>query len=328
MATTSITLKDIEHARDAIREHVRHTPLMPSQALSEKAGMPVHMKLEIMQDIGAFKIRGATNKLLSLTEEERARGVVAVSTGNHGRGVAAAAKKLGIRAVICMGSLVPEVKLAGIRAFGAEIRIVGQTQDDAEVEAKRLVEEEGMINAHPFDDVYVTAGQGTIGLELLEDLPDVKTVIVPLSGGGLAGGIAFSVKSHSPDIRVIGVSMERGPAMIESLKAGKPIPVEEVSSLADALGGGIGLENQLTFDLCRNYLDDTLTVSEEQIASAMAHLFLNERLVVEGSGAVGVATILNDLIPDLEGPVAVLVSGRNVDTRKLHAIISAELEAS
>jgi len=328
MTAASITLDDIKRARDAIRGHVRHTPLMPSQSLSDKTGVPVFMKLEIMQDIGAFKIRGATNKLLSLTAEERARGVVAVSTGNHGRGVAAAAKKMGVRAVICMGALVPEVKLAGIRALGAEVRIVGQTQDDAEVEAERLVEEEGMINAHPFDDSYVAAGQGTIGLELLEDLPDVKTIVIPLSGGGLAGGVALAVKATSPSIRVVAVSMDRGPAMIESLRAGKPVQVDELPSLADALGGGIGLDNSLTFDLCREYLDDTLVVSEEQIASAMAHLYLNERLVVEGSGAVGVAAILNDLIPDLEGPVAILVTGRNVDTTKLHGIVAAELETS
>ena len=327
MTTTSISLHDIEQAQQFIAEHVRHTPLVPSQSLSDVTGAPVFLKLETMQDIGAFKIRGATNRLLNLSDNERARGVVAISTGNHGRGVAAAAKKLGIRAVICMGSLVPENKIAGIKAYGAEVRIIGNSQDDAEVEVKRLIEEEGMVEVHPFDDVNVAAGQGTIGLELLQDLPDVKTVIIPVSGGGLAGGIAMAVKSLSPEIRVVGVSMERGPAMIESLKAGKPVPVEEVSTLADSLGGGIGMDNKLTFDLCRDYLDETLLVSETQIARAMAHLFLEDRLVVEGGGSVGVAALLNGLVKNLEGPVAVIVSGRNVDTKKLHGIIAAELEA-
>ncbi len=325
MVETSITLDDVKEARESIRNHVRHTPLVPSQGLSEKAGVDVFLKLETMQDIGAFKIRGATNKLLSMTDDERSRGVVAISTGNHGRGVAAAAKKLGVRAVICMGSLVPQNKIDGIKALGAEVRIIGDSQDDAEVEAKRLIEEEGMVELHPFDDLYVTAGQGTIGLELLEDLPDVKTVIIPLSGGGLAGGIAFALKSLKPDIRIIGVSMDRGAAMIESIQAGKPVPVEELATLADSLGGGIGLDNKLTFDLCRDYLDDTLTLSEDQIASAMAYLFLEERLVVEGGGSVGVGAIREGLIDNLEGPVAVIVSGRNVDTAKLHGIIAKEL---
>ena len=328
MTITGITLHDIEQAQKSIREHVRHTPLVPSHSLGETTGVPVFLKLETMQDIGAFKIRGATNKLLHLSPEERKRGVVAISTGNHGRGVAAAAQKLGIRAVICMGSLVPENKIAGIKAYGAEVRIIGNSQDDAEVEAKRLIEEEGMIEVHPFDDLHVAAGQGTIGLELLQDLPGIKTVIIPVSGGGLAGGIAFAMKSMSPEIRVVGVSMERGPAMIESLKAGKPVPVEEVSTLADSLGGGIGMENKLTFDLCRDYLDETVLVTEAQIASAMAHLFLEERVVVEGGGSVGVAALRNGLVKDLEGPVAIIVSGRNVDTTKLHNLIGKELGAS
>ncbi len=324
----AVTLGDIYRARQTIQDSVRHTPLVPSQSLSDVAGVPIHLKLETLQDIGAFKIRGATNKLANLSEEERSRGVVAVSTGNHGRGVAAAAKKLGMRAIICMGNLVPENKIAGIRALGAEIRIVGKSQDDAEVEAQRLIDEEGLVNAHPFDDIHVIAGQGTVGLELLEDLPDIKTAIVPLSGGGLAGGIALALKSANPDIRVVGVSMEKGAAMIESIHAGKPVPVEELPTLADSLGGGIGLDNRYSYELCRDYIDDMITVSEEQIAAAMAHFYWQERIVVEGGGSVGAAVILNDLVPDMEGPVAVLVSGRNVDMAKLHQIIDDHPPAS
>jgi threonine dehydratase len=256
---------------------------MPSPSLSGKTGANVRLKLETMQDTGAFKIRGAMNKLLSLT------------------------------AVICMGSLVPANKVENIKALGAEVRIVGSSQDEANVEAQRLIAEDGMIEAHPFDDPYVIAGQGTIGVEILEDMPEVETVVVPLSGGGLVGGIAVALKAAARDIRVVGVSMERGAAMIECLNAGKPIFVEELSTLADALGGGIGLDNRLTFDLVRDLVDHTLTVSEDQIAAAMGHLFRVEQLVVEGAGAVGVAALLHDLVPDLGRNVAVVVSGRNVD---------------
>ncbi len=320
MAAETVTIEDVHAARTMLDGKVRHTPMIESPVLGRIAGVPVHLKLETMQDIGAFKIRGATNKLASLRAEDRRRGAVAVSTGNHGRGVAAAAKALGMRCVVCMGNLVPENKVQGIRDLGAEVRIVGNSQDDAEIEAKRLVTDEGMIEAHPFDDAHVIAGQGTIGLEILEDLPDVKTAIVPLSGGGLLGGTALALKSSKPDIRIIGVSMERGPAMIESLKAGKPVPVTEKESLADSLGGGIGLGNRLTFDLCRDLMDEWHLLSEEQIARAMAHCFWQERLVVEGGGSVGVGALLEDFIDNLEGPVAVVVSGRNVDMNNLHDI--------
>ena len=308
-----VTLADIYRARRVITPLARHTPLMPSPALTGELGREVRLKLETLQDTGAFKIRGAANKLHSLTEQERERGVVAISSGNHGRGIAGAAKWHGIRAVICMGSLVPQNKVEAIRGLGAEVRIVGTGQDDAEVEADRLMQEEGLVEAHPFDDPFVIAGQGTIGLELLEDWPDVDTVIVPLSGGGLIGGIALALKAADRGIRVIGVTMERGAAMIESLAAGKPIWVEEVPTIADALGGGIGLENRLSFGLVRDHVDETLTVTEEEIAGAMRHLFFKEQLVVEGAGAVGIAALLSGRVIGLGGRVAVVVSGRNVD---------------
>jgi threonine dehydratase len=309
----SVTLEDIHRAQRLIHPLARRTPLLPSPSLSARTNANVRLKLETMQDTGAFKIRGATNKLRSLTPEEQARGVVAISSGNHGRGVAYAARHLGIKAIVCMGGLVPANKVENIKALGAEVRIVGSSQDEANIEAQRLIAEDGMIEAHPFDDPYVIAGQGTIGIEILEDMPEVDCVVVPLSGGGLIGGIAVALKAASRDIRVVGVSMERGAAMIECLKAGKPIFVEELSTLADALGGGIGLDNRLTFDLVRDLVDHTLTVSEDQIAAAMGHLFWVEQLVVEGAGAVGAAALLYDLVPDLGRNVAVVVSGRNVD---------------
>ena len=321
MTDNTVTMRDIYRARRMIDPLVRRTPLVPSLALSALIGAAVHLKLETMQDTGAFKIRGATYKLMSLSEAERGRGVVTVSTGNHGRAVATAAKRLGINAVICMSNLVPDHKVASIRELDADVRIIGRSQDEAEVEADRLVAEEGMIMVSPFDDAHVIAGQGTIGIELLEDLPEVDTVLVPLSGGGLIGGIALAIKTAAPEARIIGVSMDQGPAMIESQRAGKPVPVEENPSLADCLGGGIGEDNRYTFDLVRDYVDDLLVVSETQIADAMAHVFHQERLVAEGGAVVGIAALLNGLVDNLGDTVAVVVSGRNVDMSKFARIV-------
>lgn len=308
-----ITLEDVFAAKTALRGRVVRTPVVPAASLSDENGRSVYLKLEALQPTGAFKLRGSTNKLFSLSEEEKARGVVTMSTGNHGRGVAFAARALGVRAVICMSTLVPENKVEAIRAAGAEVRIIGDSQDEAEQEVARLVDNDAMTFVHPFDDPAVLAGQGTIGLELLEDLPQVESVIVPLSGGGLIGGIAFAMKSISPRIRIIGVSMEHGAAMIESLKAGRPVLVKEERSLADSLGGGIGLENRHTFPIVRDLVDECIVVSEAQIAEAMARLYWRERLVAEGGAAVGIAVLLHDLARSLGETVAVIISGQNVD---------------
>ena len=317
-----VTVGKIRDAGKAIMPPVRRTPLIPSISLSAVSGADVRLKLETMQDTRAFKLRGAMNKLLSLSADERRRGVVASSSGNHGRGVAYAARHLGMRAVICVSELVPGNKIRNMEALGAEVRIIGRSQDEAKIEVARLVRDEGMVEAHPFDDSLVIAGQGTIGLELLDDMPELDTVIVPLSGGGLIGGIAVAVKAAARPIRVVGVSMERGAAMIESLNAGQPILVEEVATLADALCGGIELDNRLTFELVRDLVDQTITVSEEQIAGAMRHLFHTEQLVVEGAGAVGVAALLDGMVANLGARVAVVVSGANVDMNDFLNVVS------
>ena len=323
MQPGDITLRDIYRARRTIAPYVRRTPLARSASLSAKTGAEVCLKLESLQDTGAFKLRGATNRLMHLSEAERARGVIAVSTGNHGRGVSAAAHRLGIRAVICMSDLVPDNKIQAIKDLGADVRIVGHSQDDAEVEARRLVEEEGLVWVSPFDDPFVIAGQGTIGLELLEDMPDIDTAIVPLSGGGLIGGIALALKSASRDIRVIGVTMENGAAMYESQRAGKPVPVDEAPSLADSLTGSLGLENHYTFELVRDHVDDMLLVSEEQIADAIRHAYRQERLIVEGGASVGIAALLNGLAGDIGAKAAVVISGGNIDMDKFARIVEA-----
>jgi threonine dehydratase len=320
--TGQITQAAIYRARKAIAPWVRRTPLVRSIALGERIGGNVHLKLETLQETGAFKLRGAFNRLLQLAEAERARGVVAVSTGNHARAVGHAARALGVPAVVCMSSLVPDNKVAAVRAIGAEVRIAGRDQDEAEEVARRLAEERGLVFVSPFDDAYVIAGQGTIGLELLEDLPALDTVLVPLSGGGLIGGIALALKSADKSIRVIGVSMERGPAMVRSLEAGRPVAVTEEPSLADSLGGGIGLDNRYTFALVRDLVDATILVSEAEIAAAMAHCYWQEQQIVEGGAAVGVAALLAGKLEAAGANLAVVLSGRNVDMPRFSEIVA------
>ncbi len=286
------TLADVLAAKNAIRGIAIETPLIPSTALSAKAGAEVLLKLETMQPVGAFKIRGAANAMANLSPEARKRGVACCSTGNHGRGVAYAAKHHGVRAIVCLSKLVPHVKVDAIKALGAEVRRIGESQDEAQLEVDRLVASEGMTDLHPFDHPDVIAGQGTIGLEILSARPDIETIVVPLSGGGLFAGIALAAKAIKPAIRMIGVSMDRGAAMIESLQAGKPVDVIELPTLADSLGGGIGLANRWTFELCKRLADQTVMLSEEEIYRGMRALFMEDRLVTEGGGSVGAAALV------------------------------------
>ncbi len=308
-----VTLADIELAARRIDGRVLRTPFVPSASLTERCGVPVGLKLEHHQTTGSFKLRGATNAVLSLSADQRARGVVAASTGNHGRALAYAAKAEGSVATICMSRLVPENKVAEIRRLGADVRIVGRSQDEAQVEVDRLVTEADLVMVPPFDNAAVVAGQGTLGLEIVEAMPDVATVLVPLSGGGLAAGVAAAVKGRVPKARVIGLTMERGAAMKASLDAGRPVAVEEVASLADSLGGGIGLDNAVTFQMCRALLDKVILLSEAEIAAGMRHAYGEEREVIEGAAAVGIAALLSGRLGRLDGPVAVILSGRNVD---------------
>ncbi|MCK1571219.1 hydroxyectoine utilization dehydratase EutB [Bradyrhizobium sp. 174] len=307
-----IDIDIIREARKRIRGQILSTPLVPSSALSDICSSPVSLKLEHHQITGSFKLRGATNAILQLPEADRARGVVAVSTGNHGRALSYAARAVGSRATICMSRLVPENKVAEIRRLGADVRIVGTSQDEAQHEVDRLVAD-GLILLPPFDHPDIVAGQGTIGLEIAEAMPDVATVLVGLSGGGLAAGVAAAIKAMRPSVRIIGVTMERGAAMKASLDAGKPVQVEEFASLADALGGGIGLDNKLTFSMCQALLDDVVLLSEGEIAAGVRHAYKQEREILEGSGAVGIAALLAHKLDGLHGPIAVVLSGRNID---------------
>ncbi|APG87706.1 threonine dehydratase (plasmid) [Sinorhizobium americanum CCGM7] len=307
-----MTIEDIEAAARRFSGRVLTTPLVASPSLSKRCGVPVGLKLEHHQTTGSFKLRGATTAVLSLSNEERARGVVAASTGNHGRALAYATRAEGSVATICMSHLVPENKVSEIRRLGADVRIVGSSQDEAQEEVERLVAEKGLVMVPPFDHPAVVAGQGTLGLEIVEQMPDVALVLVPVSGGGLAAGVAAAVKARRPATRVIGLTMERGAAMQASLAAGKPVLVEEQPSLADSLGGGIGLDNRVTFRMCRELLDDIILLTEGEIAAGMRHAYAEEREIVEGAGAVGIAALLAGKINDIDGPIAVILSGRNV----------------
>jgi len=313
MPPSDVTMQDIYRARQRIAPIARRTPLIHSSWLTDHAGTSVHLKLENLQETGSFKVRGATNKLLSLTADEKARGVITVSSGNHGRAVSYVAGKLGIDAVVCLSEHVPGNKVEAIRRLGAETVVHGESYDEADAHARQLQEERGLTWVHPFDDPSVIAGQGTIGLELLEDLPEIETAIVPLSGGGLISGIALALKSANPAIRIVGVSMDRAPVMVHSLRAGRPVEVEEEETLADALAGGIGLDNRYTFRMVQEYVDETVLVSEEEIAVAMSVTLEKHHLVVEGGGAVGIAALLNQRVRELGRHIVAVLSGGNVD---------------
>ncbi|SEO56833.1 threonine dehydratase [Salinihabitans flavidus] len=321
MTDCLLTLADILAARRAIAGVADATPFVPSPFMSERTGHDFLLKLENMQPIGAFKLRGALNAVQALPEGTA--GVTCCSTGNHGRGVAYAARERGMRAVICMSELVPQAKIDGIRALGAEVHIHGRSQDEAQAESLRLVAEEGLVDIPPFDDARVIAGQGTIGLEMLAARPDLSMILVPLSGGGLAAGIAVAAKAIKPGIRMVGVSMDRGAAMKASIDAGHPVEVEEVASLADSLGGGIGMANRLSFALCRDLLDETVLVSEEEIYHAMQVLYYEDRIVAEGACVVGLAACLSGKTTP-EGPVGTIVTGRNLDMEMFTRVVTGQ----
>ena len=317
MAPTPITLQEVYLARQSIAGIAHKTHLIQSQALSKLLDAQVILKPENYQVTGSFKIRGAANKIRSLSEIERKQGVITVSSGNHGRAVSYVCQKTGTRAVIVLSEVVPQNKREAILALGSEMDIHGSTADEAMEYADRLRHQKNLTMVHPFDDPLVIAGQGTIGLEILEDYPQVDTVLVPLSGGGLMGGIAFAMKTVNPKIRTIGISMEKGAAMVESLKAGKVIDIVEEPTLADALAGGLNLDNHYSFQLIQSYLDESLLVTEKEIAEAMTFCLEKHHMVVEGGAAVGVAAILSGKVKQNGKNIAVVISGANVNLSTL-----------
>ncbi len=324
--TAHPTLSDLHAARRRIAGLVQRTPLVPSTLLSQVLDAEVRLKLDMLQETHAFKLRGAANAILAAPEDARARGLVTYSTGNHGRAVASVAVKLGVPATICVSTLTTADKLAALRALGCRLEVEGSSQDDAVERARRLARDESLFLVDPINDPATIAGHGTLGLELVEDYPALDTVIVPVSGGALIAGVALAVKAANPRARLIGVSMERGAAMFASLRAGRPVLVEEVSSLADSLQGGILLDNRHSFAMTQALVDQILLVSEAEIAAAMAFAYLKERLVLEGAAATSLAALLFRERACFGERIAAVLTGAMVDPLRL-ARIAAEQAA-
>lgn len=321
------TIHDVFKAHARIKHKILETPLISSQDLVRETGAKsVHLKLECLQNTGAFKVRGAANKILSLSDAEKEKGVITFSTGNHGKAVAYVAGRTGIRAVVCLSEHVAEYRAEAIRVLGAEVVRKGQSQDKAEEYYHELTRDLGLVPVVPFDDPMVIAGQGTIGLEILSKLPDTDVLLIQLSGGGLLSGIAMTAKSINPNIQVVGVSLEQSPAMVESLKAGKPTPVEEKDSIADSLLGGVGVDNHYTLSMVKTFVDDHVLVSEEEIKAGMVYIFQKHRLVAEGAAVVGVAMLMRGKV-NVEGKrVVTILTGSSVDSGAYVRILNQDVE--
>ncbi|WP_263359734.1 threonine ammonia-lyase [Acidicapsa ligni] len=318
-----VTLSSIQDARTRIGDAIHFSPCQLSHHLSERIGIPLYLKLENLQRTGSFKERGALNKLLTLTEEERRRGVIAASAGNHAQGVAYHSARLGLRAQIVMPQATPLVKVVSTRGFGAEVILHGANYDEACEEALRRCAEQGLTFIHPFDDPVVISGQGTIGLELLDQVPDLEAVVVPIGGGGLISGIACALKESNPRIRVIGVEPEKLPSMLRAREAGHPITLSPEATIADGIA--VRRAGDVTLPLVSRYVDEIVTVDDEEIASAILMLLEQEKTLAEGAGAAALASLLQAKTNLKNRKTAVLVCGGNIDVTLLSKIIERGL---
>jgi threonine dehydratase len=303
-------------ARARVARHAPHTPLLTSRILSERTGFDVRLKAELFQRTGSYKIRGPLNKLLTLSEEERARGAVCSSAGNHAQGVALAAAIYGIRAVVVMAENATPSKIEATRAYGAEVVLHGSIWDEANEKAEELVAHEGLTYVHPFDDLDLIAGQGTLGLEIHDDLPDVEVVVVPIGGGGLISGVALALRSRNPEVRIVGVESAGAPAMQASVAAGRLLTLESVDCSIDGLK--VKRVGQTTFEIVRRFVDDIVTLPDADIFDAMLWTMHHCKVVVEGAAAAPVAALLHGLVPAGPGArVVCVLSGGNVDLDQL-----------
>ncbi|HEY1499408.1 MAG TPA: threonine ammonia-lyase [Acidobacteriaceae bacterium] len=318
-----VTLESIRAARERIRDHIYLSPAPHSAELSEMTGQQVFLKLDNLQRTGAFKERGALNKILTLTADERARGVIAASAGNHAQAVAFHASQNGIRARIVMPLMTPLVKVAATLSYGADVILHGSDYDEACAEAIRQGNADGLTFLHPFDDDQVIAGQGSIGLELLEQVPGLEAVVVPIGGGGLIGGVACAIKESNPNIRVIGVQTERLPSMIEARAAGHPVTISAEATIADGIA--VRRAGERTVPLVAKYVDQLVAVDEEEIASAILVLLEREKTLAEGAGAAALAALLQKKTSLNGQRTAVLVCGGNIDVTLLSKIIERGL---
>ncbi len=312
-------LLDFYAARSRMGHLIRETPLEFSQFLSDMCGGEVWLKLENQQLNGSFKARGALNKILQLSDEERGRGIVTASSGNHAQGVGYAARMLGINATIVVPENTPNVKIEAIRRYGVELVVQGEEYLDAERLAREMEKGEGRTFVSPYNDLAVIAGQGTIGLEMMETMPDLETVLVPVGGGGLVSGVGCAVKGIDAAVDVVGVQSVASPVMYESIKRGRIVEMELEDSVAEALHGGIE-EGSVTFDMCQKYVDDFIIVQEETIVKAIAELLSRQHQIVEGAGAVGVAAIMENPERFRGRKAGVVVSGANIDEELLRQV--------
>jgi threonine dehydratase len=316
-----MTLDKIYQAAYALKDVVRRTDLI--KATFTGTGSDVYLKPENLQVTGSFKVRGAYNKISRLSDEEKAKGVIACSAGNHAQGVALAAERSGIKALICIPDAAPISKVEATKSYGADVCLVSGVYDDAYKKACELQKQSGAVFIHPFDDEDVIAGQGTIGLEILDQMPDVEAVIVPVGGGGLISGVAYAVKSLKPQCKVYGVQVSGAPSMVEALKNGKAAPLDSVSTFADGIA--VKCPGNLTYNICKKYVDKIVTVTDDEAAAAILALIEKQKLVAEGAGAVSVAAAMFGKV-DIKGKKTVcLVSGGNIDVTILSRIINRGL---
>jgi threonine dehydratase len=323
MSDSGLTLEKIQEARTRLSGRVHATPCRKSPRLSERLGISVYLKLESLQPTGSFKERGACNRLLLLSDAEKARGVIAASAGNHAQAVARHAALLGIAATVVMPETTPLVKVAAARRLGAEVVLHGQSYDEAAERAEKLILEKGFILIHPFEDFEVMAGQGTIGLELLEQVPDLDTVVVPVGGGGLIAGVAVAAKALAPAVRVYGVESRTFPGMKRAVEQSSPPSILGGKSIADGIA--VRRVGKLTRSVVERTVDGVVLVDEEEIAEAILFLLEADKTVAEGAGAVGVAALMHERIPAGARSLAVIVSGGNIDVNLISRVIERGL---
>jgi threonine dehydratase len=314
----TLTLKDYQDTRARIAPHIKHTPLLTSRQLSEATGYDTRLKAELFQRVGSYKIRGPLNKFALMPDDQKKRGVVCSSAGNHAQGVALAAKIHGIRAVVCMATNATPSKVAATKGYGAEVVLHGSIWDEANEKAKELVKSEGLIYVHPFDDEQLIVGQGTLGLEVIQDWPELDAIVVPIGGGGLIAGVSMAVKSHNPKIKVIGVESSDGPAMKMSVAAGA-LQTIDCKTVIDGLR--VRRCGELNFSVVQRFVDDIVALPDKEIFEAMLWVMERCKLVVEGAAAAPVAALLNGLIPLPKGArVAAVLSGGNVNLSQLRGL--------
>ena len=314
----SLSIGDFEEVRARIAPHIKHTPLLTSRQLSERTGFDVRLKAENFQRVGSYKIRGPLNKFALMPEEQKRCGVVCSSAGNHAQGVALAARIHGIRAVICMAKNATPAKIAATRAYGGEVVLHGMIWDEANEKAKELVRTEGLTYVHPFDDEQLIAGQGTLGLEVVQDWPELDAIVVPIGGGGLISGVSMAIKSHNPNVRVIGVESSDGPAMQRSIEAGH-LETIDCQTIIDGLR--VKRAGEINFSVVQRYVDEIVSLPDKDIFEAMLFVMERCKLVIEGAAAAPVAALLHGLVKMPAGSrVVAVLSGGNINLDQLRGL--------